>query len=90
MEKIYRCLSDDLKQRLEKSTFFVSKWLVSEVAERYQISSEAIEKMCHHFDLPIVLHSEGNKSLSGRKVMALTHHLYYDHHPLRNSRFSKR
>ena len=61
MEKIYRCLSDDLKQRLEKKSFFVSKWLVSEVAERYQISSECIEKICHQFDLPIV--GEGKRKL---------------------------
>lgn len=54
MEKIYQCLNDSLKNRLEKNTFFVSKWLVSEVADRYHLSIEVIEKMCSHFDLPIV------------------------------------
>ena len=53
MEKVYQGLDDELKKRLEKNTFFVSKWLVSEVAERYQIPVEQIEKICKHFDLPI-------------------------------------
>lgn len=54
MEKVYQHLDKDLKDKLEKNTFFVSKWLVSEVAERYQISQEKIEKICKQFDLPIV------------------------------------
>lgn len=54
MEKIYPYLDNKLKEKLEKHTFFVCKWLVSEVAERYKISVEAIEKICKHFDLPIV------------------------------------
>lgn len=54
MEKVYQDLDNELKEKLEKNTFFVSKWLVSEVAERYQISSEKVEKICNQFDLPIV------------------------------------
>ncbi len=47
-------MNDNLKKKLEKNTFFVCKWLVSEVAERYKISEATIEKLCKHFDLPIV------------------------------------
>lgn len=54
MEKIYHHLDETLKQTLEKNSFFVSKWLVSEVAERYQISVEQVLKFCRHFDLPVV------------------------------------
>lgn len=54
MEKIYQHLNEELKQKLEKNTFFVSKWLVSDVAKRYQIPIETIGKICEHFDLPIV------------------------------------
>jgi hypothetical protein len=61
MEKVYELLANDLKEQLENNTFFVGKWLVSEVAHRYQISPEAVEKVCHHFGLPIV--GENNDKL---------------------------
>lgn len=54
MEKVYSHLDDDLKNKLEKQPFFVTKWLVSDVADRYKISTETIEKLCRHFDLPLV------------------------------------
>lgn len=54
MEKVYRGLDQALKAKLEKNTFFVSKWLVSEVAKRYHISAAAIESICQYFDLPVV------------------------------------
>lgn len=54
MEKVYQELDDEFKNALEKSNFFASKWLISEVAERYNLSLESIEKICQHFDLPIV------------------------------------
>ena len=54
MEKIYPLLDEELKIKLETNTFFVSKWLISEVAERYQISIEQIENLCKKFDIPIV------------------------------------
>lgn len=54
MEKIYAELASDLQAELEKKPFFVGKWLLSEVRERYGISTENIEKICQHFDLPIV------------------------------------
>ncbi|BCA94839.1 pyoverdine biosynthesis regulatory gene SyrP [Legionella antarctica] len=54
MEKIYHHLDDKLKEKLEKNTFFVSKWLVSEVEKRYKLSRETIINICNHFDLPVV------------------------------------
>ena len=54
MEKIYQLLGNDLKKRLESKSFFVSKWMVTEVAKRYHLSVETIEKICSDFDLPIV------------------------------------
>ncbi|MCL9684747.1 TauD/TfdA family dioxygenase [Legionella maioricensis] len=54
MEKIYQHLDEKLKEKLEKNTFFVSKWLVSEVEKRYELSRETIIKLCNHFDLPIL------------------------------------
>ena len=53
-EKLYESLSEDLKKKLEKNTFFVTQWLVAEVADRYKISVDTIEKICARFDLPIV------------------------------------
>jgi alpha-ketoglutarate-dependent taurine dioxygenase len=52
--KIYSQLNAELKNKLEKNSYFVTKWLVSEVAERYQIDTPIIEKICKHFDLPII------------------------------------
>lgn len=54
MEKIYHHLDESLKKKLEKSNFFVSKWLVSEVEKRYKLPRETIIDICNHFDLPIV------------------------------------
>lgn len=53
-EKLYRHLDKALQKKLEKKTFFVSKWLVSEVAVRYQITIEKVEELCKQFDLPLV------------------------------------
>lgn len=61
MEKIYEHLSDELKKKLENNPYFVGKWLLSDVASRYQISEEAIEEICKEFDLPIV--GEGEDKL---------------------------
>lgn len=53
MEKVYQQLNPPLKKRLEKNTFFVSKWLMNEVTKRYAISAEKVKKICQHFNLPI-------------------------------------
>jgi alpha-ketoglutarate-dependent taurine dioxygenase len=73
-EKIYRNLNSDLKEKLEKSTFFVEKWLVSEVASRYKIDAQTVEKICLHFGLPVV--GEDNK----RFILMYKPHVF--EHPL--------
>ena len=54
MQKIYALLDDALKAQLEKRSFFVTKWLVSDVAKRYNVSTKAIAKMAKDVDLPIM------------------------------------
>ena len=54
MEKVYEHLDDDLKNKLEDNPYFVGKWLVSDVAERYKIDTKTVEEICRQFDLPIV------------------------------------
>lgn len=54
MEKVYEQLNAELKEKLEHSPCFVEKWLVSDVAKKYKISVNAVEKICRQFDLPIV------------------------------------
>ena len=61
MEKVYQHLDDALKKKLENSAYFVEKWLVSDVAKRYKISTKTVEEICHQFDLPIV--GEGEDKL---------------------------
>lgn len=58
MEKVYRHLRQALQQQLEKNTFFVSKWLVAEVADRYQLSPEAVEKIAFEVGLPVIGQTE--------------------------------
>jgi alpha-ketoglutarate-dependent taurine dioxygenase len=52
--KLYQSLDSSLQSKLEKSSFFVSKWLVTEVAERYRLDVESVEKFAAHFNLPRV------------------------------------
>jgi hypothetical protein len=54
MEKVYHHLSDHIKEKLEKKAFFVCKWSVSEIAERYQLPQEKVKKMCDQFQFPIL------------------------------------
>lgn len=54
MEKVYEYINPTLKAQLEKNNFFVGYWLVSEVAERYKISTEKIEQLCEKFSIPIL------------------------------------
>lgn len=61
MEKVYDHLDDQLKSRLEEKPFFVDKWLVSDVAKRYQIDPKTVEKICKDFDLPLA--GEGEDKL---------------------------
>lgn len=61
MGSIYQHLDPFLKKKLAENTFFVSKWLISEVADRYGISSQVVEKIAKHFGLPVI--GEGNDKL---------------------------
>lgn len=61
MEKVYDKLDDELKKKLENNPYFVEKWLVSEVAKRYEIDPKAVEDICRQFELPIV--GEGENKL---------------------------
>lgn len=61
MEKVYERLDAGLKKKLEENPFFVTKWLVSEVADRYKINAATVEKICRQFDLPVV--GEGDDKL---------------------------
>lgn len=61
MEKVYEHLSDELKQKLESNPYFVGKWLVSEVAKRYNIDEKKVEDICRQYELPIV--GEGEDKL---------------------------
>lgn len=54
MTKVYQELPAALKEKLKENTFFVSKWLLADVAKRYQTSEEKIEALCKKFDLPVV------------------------------------
>lgn len=72
MEKVYAHLSESLQQKLEKNTFFVGKWLISEVAKRYKISPAKIEKICQQFDLPVVGKGK-NKFILMYKPNVFTH-----------------
>lgn len=60
-EKVYQHLPDALKKKLEESSFLVGKWLVSEVAERYQISQEQVKEIADFFDFPVI--GEGSEQL---------------------------
>lgn len=61
MEKVYEQLGDELKNKLEKNSYFVEKWLVTEVADRYKIDPKRVEEICAQFNLPIV--GEGEDKL---------------------------
>jgi alpha-ketoglutarate-dependent taurine dioxygenase len=54
MQKVYEQLDDELKKKLEHHSFFVEKWLVSDVAHRYKIDTNTVEEICRQFDLPVV------------------------------------
>lgn len=53
-QKIYDDLEPELKSKLENNAYFVSKWLVSEIVQRYKLSTELVETVCAHFGLPLV------------------------------------
>lgn len=54
LEHVYEKLDDKLKKKLESHAFFVTKWLVSDVAKRYHVDEATVETICRQYDLPIV------------------------------------
>jgi alpha-ketoglutarate-dependent taurine dioxygenase len=53
-KSVYDRLDPSLQQRLENNNFMASLWLVSEVAQRYQLSTHVVEEVCQRFHLPLV------------------------------------
>jgi alpha-ketoglutarate-dependent taurine dioxygenase len=72
MEMVYEHLDDELKKKLENSAYFVEKWLISDVANRYKIATKTVEEICHQFDLPIVGKGE-NKLILMHKPSVFLH-----------------
>lgn len=71
-EKIFRNLPQALQAKLQQHSFYVGQWLFSEVIERYKIDHHTLEKICQHFELPIV--GEGaNKAILMYKPSVLEH-----------------
>ncbi|HAF88115.1 MAG: hypothetical protein CMF38_01110 [Legionellaceae bacterium] len=54
MEKVYKKLDKTLREKLESQTFYVTKWLLSEVANRYDLPVKDVETICQQFGVPIV------------------------------------
>jgi len=53
MGSVYEKLDIALKEQLEKKTFFVSKWPLAVIANRYQIKLEIAKKACVDFGLRV-------------------------------------
>ncbi|MDP1603155.1 MAG: TauD/TfdA family dioxygenase [Legionella sp.] len=51
MGRVYEKLDASLKEQLEKNPFFVSKWPLAVIANRYKISLEDAQKACVEFGL---------------------------------------
>jgi alpha-ketoglutarate-dependent taurine dioxygenase len=73
-QKIYQNLDRSLQQKIEKNSFFVAKWLITEVAERYKLNSEQVVEIAKHLSLPIV--GAGNE----RFILMYKPHVFI--HPL--------
>lgn len=61
-----------MKQKLEEKSFFVCKWPIAEIADRYKITPGAVDKICNHFKLPIVGEGE-NRFVLMYKPSVLEH-----------------
>ncbi|WP_298627738.1 TauD/TfdA family dioxygenase [uncultured Legionella sp.] len=53
-QKIYQSLNSSLQEKIEKNSFFVTKWLFTEVAERYNVDHETLDQIIKQFNLPVV------------------------------------
>ena len=52
-KKIYPQLSQELQQKLEKSSFLSSIWLINEVTKRYQCTTKDVIEFCKKFNIPL-------------------------------------
>ncbi|KTD69894.1 TauD/TfdA family dioxygenase, partial [Legionella steigerwaltii] len=78
-QKIYNHLHDGLKQKLEKNSFFVCKWTIAEIADRYQITNDAVNKICDHFKLPVIGEGEDQFVLMYKPSVLLPWRLKVDY-----------
>jgi alpha-ketoglutarate-dependent taurine dioxygenase len=69
MGRVYEKLSTSLKEQLENTPFFVSKWPVAVIANRYKISVEEAKKACVEFGLNL----EENSHVVMHKPSVLKH-----------------
>ncbi len=51
MQRVYEKLDSSLQKKLEKNTFFVSKWPVATIASRYNVDATAVRNACVDFGL---------------------------------------
>ena len=54
MRRVYQKLPVSLQKKLEEKPFLAAKWVLNDVAKRYQISPEALEDICRQSDLPVI------------------------------------
>ncbi len=78
MEKVYERLDDKLKKKLEDTPYFVEKWLISDVADKYKVNPQTVETICHKFNLPIAGEGEDKLILMHKPSVFL--------HPLTNKK----
>ncbi|MCX7121887.1 MAG: TauD/TfdA family dioxygenase [Gammaproteobacteria bacterium] len=69
MASVYEKLDTSLKEKLEEKTFFVSKWPLTTIANRYQIKPEVVKKTCIDFGLSV----DENNFVSMYKPSVLKH-----------------
>lgn len=69
MGSVYEKLDSNLQEKLEKSPFFVSKWPINVIAQRYQVDPDDAKQACVDFGLPM----EGEHHVIMHKPSVLTH-----------------
>lgn len=69
MGRVYENLDTELKARLENQTYFVAKWPVAVIANRYQVTPDDVKYACTQFGLSV----EDDKFVSMYKPSVLQH-----------------
>lgn len=69
MSQVYAKLDEALKEKLEKKAFFVSKWPIPVIANRYHITPAKVKAVCVEFGLPV----EDEKFVVMHKPSVFTH-----------------